>query len=1151
VTFEPSHDTELVARTEALAEALLTNAVARRRWRERVQGERVARLLRDAEGLEFVLALTDEVLRIRDHRRAAQYFEALVAEYDSPRFLGPVDRRLLRIGAAAAVRYPRVVMPLVKARVRAELSSFIVAAEPRPFARHLRRRAQDGTRLNINLLGEAILGDDEAERRLQAVLQLLRRPDVDYVSVKVSAVCSQLNIVAFEHEVERVAAQIRRLYDEALDRRPAKFVNLDMEEYRDLELTLAVFRRVLGEERYGSLDAGVVLQAYIPDSFAALDDLLRWARERHARWGGRIKVRVVKGANLAMEQVEAEIAGLPQAPFTDKADVDANYKRMLDAILDPANADAVRVGVATHNLFEAAWALTVSADRGLRNMIELEMLEGMAPSIAAAAQEQAGGLLLYTPIARRSDSESVIAYLIRRFQENAGPDNFLHHQFDLLPGTPVWQRERDRFRTAVRERHLTPEPTRRTQDRDRGADGDGRGRDSSPRFRNEPDTDVAVAANRAWIAEHMRPLAELDVELVPIVAAGRTVRDGTIAAAEDPAVPDQVAYRWVQADEALVDAAVATAAQGGECWRALPGVERRSLLQGVADGLAASRGRLLGVMAREAGKTFAEGDSEVSEAIDLARYYADSIPGLSDPSEPERFQPYRTVVVVPPWNFPLAIPAGGVFAALAAGAAVILKPAPETVATAWLIAEIAWAAGIPREVLQFVPTADGDAGRRLVTHEDVDAILFTGSWDTARRFLGWRPDMSLHAETSGKNAIVVTAAADLDAAVTDIVRSAFGHAGQKCSAASLAILESPVYDDLRFMNQLADAVRSLRPGPGWALTTTMGPLIRAPDGPLRAALDHLEPGERWLVEPRMLDGNPRLWSAGVKLGVRPGSPFHLTECFGPVLGLMRADDLDGAIALQNQPAYGLTAGLQSLDPAEIATWRERVQAGNLYVNRHITGAIVRRQPFGGWKRSVIGPAAKAGGPNYVASLGTWTASFTGSATEFEAAVARYARQHMTPRDDTGLRAEANVFRYRPLHRVLLRASADADDREIALALAAARAFGTTVTLSSPVPRNLVIAATVEDEGRLAQRLDRTDVEKLRLLGEAGPDLRLAVYDSGVWLDDVAVVADPAREALRWVREQAVSETLHRHGNITDRRPGLVPTPRDRGTAPEQ
>lgn len=494
---------------------------------------------------------------------------------------------------------------------------------------------------------------------------------------------------------------------------------------------------------------------------------------------------------------------------------------------------------------------------------------------------------------------------------------------------------------------------------------------------------------------------------------------------------------------------------------------------------------------------------------------------------------------MPPWNFPLAIPAGGVLAALAAGNAVILKSAPETVATAWVLAQACWEVGIPRDLLQFLPTTAGPAGRRLIQHPDVNAVILTGAWDTARMFLDWRPDLRLHGETSGKNAIVVTATADLDVAVADIVQSAFGHAGQKCSAASLVILEASVYDDHRFRRQLADAVRSLRLGPGWDLRSTMGPLIRPPTGPLAGALHHLQPPETWLVEPHQVDGNPHLWSPGVKLGVQPGSSFHLTECFGPVLGLMRAADLDQAIAWQNQPAYGLTAGLQSLDPAEIEHWREAVQAGNLYVNRHITGAIVRRQPFGGWKRSVVGPGSKAGGPNYVASLGTWIAQFDGTAEEFASRAAQAWRRDLLPADPSGLLAEANVLRYRPLRTVLLRAGTEAGDEEVALALAAARAVDVAVTVSSPAERSVGRPIIVEDESTLAGRISLLSVDKVRLIGAAGDTLRLAAHDAGLWVDDIPVVGHPARELLRWVREQAVSETRHRHGNVTGRHPGPV------------
>lgn len=430
-----------------------------------------------------------------------------------------------------------------------------------------------------------------------------------------------------------------------------------------------------------------------------------------------------------------------------------------------------------------------------------------------------------------------------------------------------------------------------------------------------------------------------------------------------------------------------------------------------------------------------------------------------------------------------------------------------------------------------------------MAHPDVGGVILTGAWDTARMFLGWRPDLALHAETSGKNAIVVTAAADLDGAVADIVRSAFGHAGQKCSAASLAILEASVYDDERFRRQLVDCVRSLRVGPGWDLRSVMGPLIRPPAGALADAFHRLQEGETWLVEPGQIGDNPHLWSPGVKLGVRPGSSFHLTECFGPVLGLMRAADLDEAIVWQNQPACGLTAGLQSLDPAEIQQWRESVEAGNLYVNRSITGAIVRRQPFGGWKRSSVGPGSKAGGPNYVASLGCWVAPEGGTVEEFESGVARAWGHDLLPADPSGLAAEANVLRYRPLRTVLLRAGGDVSDEEVALALAAARAVGVAVSISSPTERTgarggaVGVAICVEDEATLAGRMPLVAVDKVRLLGSPGDALRLAAHDAGLWVDDTAVVGHPRREALRWVREQAVSETRHRHGNVTGRYPG--------------
>jgi RHH-type proline utilization regulon transcriptional repressor/proline dehydrogenase/delta 1-pyrroline-5-carboxylate dehydrogenase len=1024
----------------ALAERLLRASGSKGR-----RAARLGRLVADDAGKRLSMAMADEVLRIRDQRVAARRFRALVRLHGVPSSLATLDRLLLGAGAIAAPLLPAVVMPLVRKRIVAETAGVILPAEDPAFARHVSRRRAAGIRLNVNLLGEAILGEDEAARRLAATIALAERDDVDYVSVKLSAICSQLTSLAFEQSVDVAAERLRILYDKATA--AGTFVNLDMEEHKDLGLTTAAFMRVLDEPPLDAIDAGIVLQAYLPDSHGALARLGEWAVERHRRAGGTVKVRIVKGANLAMERVEAELRDWPQAPYSTKADVDASYKRLLAAALDPAYAGALRIGVGSHNLFDVAWAMTAEDPR-----VEIEMLEGMAEPQALAVRDAAGTVLLYAPVVREDEMDAAIAYLVRRLDENAAPENFLRH---LLAGDDL-DGERRRFLAAVDRAETVATAPRRTQDRrtevhDTPADAP---------FRNEPDTDFVVPANREWL-------------------------DGVLAAPA-PAVD------LPEIDVAAIDEAVGRAAGAGERWRALPLEERRRLVHGVGDAIARRRGDVLRAMAVETGKVIAEGDPEVSEGIDFARWYAAH--AIDDPA----FTPYSTVVVASPWNFPFAIPMGGVTAALAAGASVLLKPAPEAVLVGRLVAELCWDAGIPDDVVQWVPSPDGDVGRRLITHPGVDAVILTGSYETAQLFHSWRPDLRLHAETSGKNSLVITATADVDLAVRDLVRSAFGHAGQKCSAASLAVVVASVHDDPRFFRQLADAVASLPVGAPADLRSVVGPVIHEPEGVLLDALTMLQPGESWLVSPRRMGDS--LWSPGVKVGVRPGSPFHCTEVFGPVLGVIRVAGLDEAIEVQNAVPFGLTGGIHALDPDEVDHWLERVEVGNVYVNRHTTGAIVRRQPFGGWKRSVVGPTVKAGGPHYVASLGRWAPA---SGVSYEDAWRDvYSREH----DPSGLTVEANVLRYRPLPGGV--AVIGATDEQLALARRASAITGTPMHTS------------------LIEGLDR-----VRIPNGADDDVRRWAHERGIVVDDQPITPDGRVELLRWLREQAISRTMHRFGNV--------------------
>ena len=548
--------------------------------------------------------------------------------------------------------------------------------------------------------------------------------------------------------------------------------------------------------------------------------------------------------------------------------------------------------------------------------------------------------------------------------------------------------------------------------------------------------------------------------------------------------------------------------------------ERRALLARAAEVMATTRGPTIAVMAHETAKTVREGDPEVSEAIDMANWSATQTRLLDELTHAGLSPlPRGVVLVAAPWNFPYAIPANGVCSALAGGNTVVLKPAPEAVATAVQLVGALYDAGVPRDVIQLVHCHDDEVGRHLVTHDGIDTVVLTGAYETAQMFLDGKPQLRLIAETSGKNALVITAGADLDLAIRDLTRSAFGHAGQKCSAASLAIVEASLYDDTRFLGRLADAVRSIRIGPASDLATMMGPLTRHATGKLHRALTQLDAGEQWLVEPRPLDRTGRFWSPGVRVGVQAGSWYHRTECFGPVLGVMRARDLDQALALQNDTEFGLTAGLHSLDPDEIDHWTDRVEAGNLYVNRHTTGAIVRRQPFGGWKHSSVGPGAKTGGPNDILRFVRLQPTETPMPRELDTSV-------LAALDPAGLRAEQNTHRYRPLAKIVARATASTTPAELDILTRAARLTGVT----------LDIAAAHEPDDSVARRLPTSGAQRLRTLGPITDTLARACHQAGITIDDTAATNVSRVELPRWMHEQTISRTVHRHGHLEDRSP---------------
>ena len=1105
-------DDELVSRSCALAAELMAAARALSGPRQVRRQQRLRRLLSSASGARLVFCLADRVLRPVDAKTAAAQLRKVV---DGPMDgLSSTDVVLLRLAARAAAVAPFPVVAMVGARLRYETRALVFPAEPRALCRRLSRVRAAGRSPNLNVLGEAVLGSEEAGKRVCAVESLLQRDDVNCVSVKVSAVAAGLSLVDFEGSVTRVCQVLQRLYRAAAACARPKLVYLDMEEHRDLDLTVESFTRALALPEFAGLTAGIALQAYLPDSHGALGRLLEFAAERAQAGGAPVRVRLVKGANLAMEKTAAELACWPQAPYAEKADTDASYKALLERLLQAARDGGVRVGVASHNLFDVAFALVLSEELGVD--VEVEMLAGMADEQAAAVARRTGQVLLYTPVVARRDYRNALAYLARRLDENTSPEGFLRHSLDLAPGSADWEDQAARFAAAVRARHRVRISASQSQDRSR-----------TPRlpsqvvtdhFANEPATDLTVTANRHWAAAILRE--------------------------PRPAPPVAVT------SEADVDTAMARAGAAAPDWGSLDAPKRAEILLQAGELMARCRADAVAVMASEAGKVFEEADAEVSEAVDYARWYgagAASLERLSGELDVDvESAPLGTVVVAPPWNFPYAIPAGGTLASLAAGNAVVLKPAPEAPATSALLVQQFHDAGVGEDVLQLLPVADGPAGRHLVSHPGTGAVVLTGSYDTACRFARWAPGCRLLGETSGKNSLIVSTTADIDQAVRDLVTSAFGHAGQKCSAASLAIVVAPVYDRSPFLRQLADAVRSLRVGPATAAATQVGPIVGPFTPALERGLTRLDAGESWLVEPaRVVDaggGEAQLWSPGVRIGVRPGSWAHLTEWFGPVLGVMWAASLDEAVAWQNAVPYGLAAGLCSLDPEEHKQWADVAEAGNLYINRTTTGAIVGRQPFGGWKRSSYGPTAKAGGPNYLIGLRRWRdAAAEGASVERATASYRHWWEVHFGRSTelAGLVCESNELRYRPFSPgVLVRAADDVGDEELQKAVAGGAVTGTPVRFSLSRRRSCLDGArtVVESEESFVASLSggpgRSALGgRLRLLGRTGPSVLAAAAESGLSVLDEPICSCGRIELVRWLREQIVTRSLHRYGDV--------------------
>jgi RHH-type proline utilization regulon transcriptional repressor/proline dehydrogenase/delta 1-pyrroline-5-carboxylate dehydrogenase len=907
----------------------------------------LAQLLTDdqlrLQGLRFV----DTVPVLRDDAQLVHHFTEYFSTIDVSHLPSLLAWGIRRSTTRAL---PSLMAPVIRAAVRRVAQRFIAAEEAHGILKSAAKLHNRGICASLDMLGEAILSEAEALNYQQAYLDLIAKAtdntefsilnkDLN-LSVKVSSLYSQISAVDSEGSIDQLAERLRPICHAAMA--AGITLTLDMEHYELKGIILALFKRLAMEAAFRQWDGlGIAIQAYLRDTDNDLTDLLAWVEKR----GVVVMVRLVRGAYWDMETVVAEQQGWKIPVWTSKGDTDACYERSLSRLFQ---SPLIRPAVATHNLRSIACAMALAEKTGKgREAYEFQVLHGMSEALEPLITDRDLVLRHYLPFGELLQG---IAYLVRRLLENSSDQS-------ILPMTP-----RLGIAQILQPPQVSEVETSVTLN----------GFDNQPlhRFTEQEEREGFVVA----LGAVERELGKI----YPLIISGRMALEGQNIDSTNPADTKQLIGRVVTAGADELETAIRQAQSALGAWRERRFSERAHYLDRIADGLSDRRDWFAAWEVMEAGKGWAEADADVAEAIDFLRYYAERARilgrGYSNSIQGEEnsltYHPLGIGVVLPPWNFPLAIPVGMLSAAIVCGNCVVLKPASQTPVVAWYFCQLLQQLGLPDGVVTFLPGSGVEIGEALVRDPRIHFTAFTGSRAVGMRLHhlqsrigeGQRHVKRLIAEMGGKNAIIIDADADLDDAVSGVIASAFGYQGQKCSACSRVICIDSIHD--RFVKRLTEAARSLRIGNPVEPANKMGPVISA-EARLRI--------QQYIEEAKITAKPHYVGAVGLHHGhyigpaiftdVNEQSPLAQEEIFGPVLAVMRAQDYNHALRIANSTAYALTGGIYSRLPSHVAQAKQEFEVGNLYINRKITRAMVNRQPFGGFKLSGMG--FKAGGPDYL------------------------------------------------------------------------------------------------------------------------------------------------------------------------------------------
>ncbi|MEB2814428.1 proline dehydrogenase family protein [Campylobacter upsaliensis] len=1161
----------MIQKSIALAEELQSKIEQNLSTSERQFHAKMQKLLNNPKNKVMLIELLDRSFRCKDKKASFELIEHTLNKFGIADFFSAFEKFLLFSFLNFGKLSPNLSVPFFISHLRNDTKAMVLDADENFLAPHItKRKNEQNITLNVNLIGEEVLGEAESKYRMQKYEEALKSSYITYISIKITTIFSQINIIDFDYSKDEVVKRLDKLYALALEEQNrqgvSKFINLDMEEFRDLELTVAAFMESVGKF---DIKAGIVLQAYIPDSYEYLKKLLAFSKERVLKGMQPIKIRFVKGANMESEETIASQRGWELPTFERKIDTDSNYNKMLDLVLEDENYKYINVGIASHNIFEIAYAYTRIKEAGASESFTFEMLEGMSLQCSYELSKM-HDLILYAPVCDEAHFNNAIAYLVRRLDENTSEDNFMRYFFNLKVGSKEWEEQKSLFLNALEGIKTLDNTTHRKQNRTKIQDTPSSY--ITKTFTNESDTDFILSQNRLWAQNIKAKYENLQNYDACPVALGLDFTKENLQSLE---VKDKIQNRTIGtaylAGENELKAALEVAKNSNFTQKSSD--EIYSILAKVAELMRERRGDLIGIAALETGKTFLEIDPEVSEAIDFVEFYPHSLETLKKQNPNTAFKPKGIGVTIAPWNFPVGISVGTIAAPLAAGNVVLYKPSSLSMLTGYKLCECFWDAGIPKDALIFLPAKGSDISKYILSDEAVKFSILTGGEDTAYAMLEANPTLLLSAETGGKNATIVSKFADRDSAVKNIIHSAFSNSGQKCSATSLLVLEDEVYKDEEFKKALVDAAASLAVGSPFAFKNKLGALCDKPSEKLTKAINELEAGEEWVLKPQFINDNAHLMTPGIKYGVKKGAFTHMNELFAPLLSVMRAKDLKEAIELVNATGYGLTAGFESLDEREWEYFHTHIEAGNIYINKPTTGAIVLRQPFGGVKKSAIGFGRKVGIYNYItqfmdieakadtnlldsplasalerlnkASDESTQATLANAALMARSYSYHHKHEFSVARDYVNIRGEDNLFSYTRIKNLAFRVCDEDSLQDILGVIIGCHTLGLSPLVSYDSTQSSIITElkkickavdlgadfVEENEEQFITKISK--FERIRYHAKAdknSPLYQAAAKEAKIIIRDKPLL-NGRFELLFYHNEKALSVSYHRYGNL--------------------